>query len=53
MDERHILDNHMREQLSLLIRTANPIEALDFIYAGLCYQFSFFAGIPIEFMPLT
>ena len=31
IDERHILDNQMRERLSILIRTANPIEALDSI----------------------
>ncbi len=31
IDERHILDNQMRERLSILIRTVNPIEALETI----------------------
>ncbi|MGQ9515237.1 MAG: hypothetical protein ACUVTL_09380 [Thermoproteota archaeon] len=31
IDERHILDNQVRERLSILIRTANPIDALGSI----------------------
>jgi len=31
IDERHILDDQMRERLSIVLRAVNPIEALDII----------------------